>query len=605
MIHQPESKTAKPAKPTRPAYGDGSSLQARLRNAQDQMTFDPKAVQAAVGSLYETLRKCEDERVRLVNLMDDARAVGIQEQTDHPLQKSTTTESLTAQQLSKVPSLDAWISRRLSELQAADRVLAKRQEKLETLEGSLSRIAQGLSIQLQQISTAKDELAGEQGSFEVRMMATRQRLDQQVLQMQQQVDDHIARMNEAQAEVDSGLARFDSTGKETIHTLERKFETMAQGIVGRLEGVRKPVEKWLQQHLVQYEAMLNDCVMKNHPPVAKRIEEYQEELANAMQPMEEHLNQQMKLLADQVKENSQHIEASMHQQTDAIHEAMAKRVQQLDQDLAQLMEPMHEVVSEREQAVREQVAGFKHVFESSMATQRLAFEKTIQEQVYAAQTQIRVAVQTSNKQMSSQIEQLKAQFDAQLDLWSVSLEAQVNTSLENATSQLEAGYLQLGSKSNAFEQWISDKRKIMAAQMNDLEAEARISAENAEQIMVHRVRETKKHLPVTIENLIQEAQEGVQQRVEMFHQQIQKAYQLALTETQDRAGYLESQMLAMFAASDQRMRERMATLHGDARSMLDMVENQLTRRVEASQFKVVNTRVNAQPATDGSISKND
>lgn len=586
------------------AAGSPSSVSGVNRD----ITFDPTAVQAAVGTLYDTLRKCEIERVRLVTLMDDAKAVGRQndqnesqtyEQSVPAAAETQPRSSLTAQQLTQIPAMDGWISRRLAELHEADRALAKRQQKLETLESSLTRITQGLATQLKQITEAKDELAGEQGSIEARLLAAQQQISEQLQTAEHRVHDHVQRMNEAQDDVHDGLVRFEAQGKQAMTQLQSEFETLAQGVVGRLEGVRKPVEKWLKQHLAQYETMLNDCVEKAHTPLADRIEALQSQVEQAMLPIEENLKDQMQAMALQVQANGRDIQDAMHQQTDAIHQSMVDRVKQLDEEVARLIEPVLEASTTREQAVRDQAIELQETFESNVASQRLAFERIIQEQVYAAQSQIRVAVQSSNTQMNQQIKQMKNDLAEHTTRWSADAEKQVQDALLKAEQNMNRGLEVLGHKSNEVEQWYAGRRSEMNQQMNELEEEARATAHNAQEIMARRVNETRKQLPATVEHLVQQAQQEVQSRVEGFQSQIEKAYQRALTESKDRASYLESQTLAQFNESDLRMRQRMATLHGDARSMLDMVEHQLARRVEACQSKVAN--VSSKPDADGNL----
>lgn len=610
MIHQPKTKPSRPAASTSSAASlptgytatrppAGTVVRPSASVAGRQMTFDPNAVQAAVGSLYETLRRCEDERVKLVNLMDDAKQASSQQQkqiTARQQSESTASEvpavheSLTAQQLNQIPAMDGWISRRLAELHAADRALSQRQTKLEALENSLTRISQGLGTQLQEINKAKNELAGEHGSIEARMLAATNQLNQQAKDAERQVQAHADRMSQAQEQVDAGLLRIETTGQASITSMQQQFETMAQGIVSRLEGVRKPVEKWLKQHLDQYETQLNERVEQAHIPIAQRIETIQEEVAQAIAPIEENLKQHIQTLLEQVQNASSQIHISMDEQAQAIHESMAERVQKLDEEVARLIEPVLVKAASQEQAVLDKAAGVEEAFEEKAGGQRLAFEKTIQEQAYAAQSQIRVAVQSANSQMAVHVKTLHEKLDQHTTQWAADAQQQIDESLKRLDQNLSRGLEELGHKANEVDRWYASRRGEMNDQMNQMEAQSKAAADGSEQIMVHRVNQIKKQLPQTVELLVQKAQQEVQNKVAEFHTQIQNAYQQALTESQDRSKYLESQTLAQFGESDQRMRQRMATLHGDARSMLEMIENQLTRRVEACQAKVANVK---------------
>lgn len=630
MIQQPPAKSN--IRPAIKTVGKGAAG-FQLTPAGKLMTFDPNAVQAAVGSLYETLKKCEDERVKLVSLMDDARAVSSQRQNLTPKTQTSDAavpaksdnapnadpsnnlsaadpqqmpyQSLTAHQLSQVPALDAWISRRLSELHAADRSLSQRQQKLQTLEQNLTRISQGLSSQLNEITRAKDELAGEQGSIEARMAAVRHRLDEQTQQAQAQVDQHLATINQAQSQVDEGLAHVQTTGTEAMATLNKQFETLAQSIVGRLEGVRKPVENWLHQHLAQYEVMLNEKIEEAHLPLVKRIVQIQDQVSQAVTPIEQNLQEQLQALQTHVAATSQQIQINMQQQADEVHQSMVTRVQRLDEEVAKLIEPVLVAAGKKEQAILDQAASLEEAFEDKLSVQRLSFERTLQEQAYTTQTQIRVAVQSANTQMAQHVKDLQANMTQHTAGWTASAQTQVQDALKQIEVNMSRGFEDLGHKSKEVEQWYANRRKEMNAQMNELEDQARAAADSAEQIMTRRVNESRKQLPNHIDQLMAEAQKDVQVRVEQFQQQIQSAYQTALADSVDQTKYLESQTVAQFKASDQRMRQRMSALHGDAKSMLDMIENQLTRRVEACQKKVANVKMTPDQAATSNASDSD
>jgi hypothetical protein len=443
------------------------------------ITIDPQAVAQATASLYETLKRCEDERAKLTTLVQDARQVSHQQ---HQASRNTL-PAMTAAQVTHVPTLDAWISRRLADLHDADHALDKRQQKLEKLEASLGRLAQGLSSQIQEINQAKAELLGEYDSIEARLSSVKARLSQEAASIQQHMDDQTQRVETAQAHIQANLHSMEEAGKQAITALNAEFDTQARQIAGRLEGLRKPVDRWLQQHLTQYETMLNERIEKAHQPIARRIEDIQQQVNQAIRPVEQELATHQQQLMSSVQEFAQQASQSLEQQTRDVQQTMVDQLEKLDQQIEGLLEPVQAKFDTCRRLLLEEAGSFPAQFDEQWASFRQAMTQRIGQQHEAFRQQLASELDPVAYQVSSQLEVLKTKYETSMEQLLAGQKDRVIEVLAGLDQQMNLGLENLGGKAGAMGNWFESRRKAMSQQMEELQAQAMAAVAQAQRIV--------------------------------------------------------------------------------------------------------------------------
>ncbi len=598
----------------------------------------PYGTQGAAAELQSVLDRVKDERLRLLRLLKDCETrfgtMGIVPPAEE-----------IARLTGKVRAIDDAVRNRYTQLRHDETILDKRSYQVDQLREGVQELADQLNVQIEQARTFKPELAAAKQAVKAAMEQIVQDARTQLNQLGDNVADHLGEFRHAQ-----------TTGQEQLSDTRRDIQTAFTDIDNRLAAAaglaRDEAQKLIDPIFGQLENHATECGQRIHQiieaadnTVRETLESLPAQAQKTLEPARETLNaviedartqvgsvnDALQVLDSRMLGLSDEAENVIQQQLDALTQRADRALEaQLDQHDQKLTHRIDELMTRKQaELIVELDERSKAMADQLIAKQREHLDQeaaSLDDKLQALQEKTGKARESLTDIWESKASQASAQAKDAADSLLNEVTKRVDKALEGAGDRAaEIGQQIHGQLTASLDQShaeaIQATRKI-EAEANNLSHKADQQAARVAQAIERSLREhvveamsradaITDPFKVRLEDALSShrqlsdeysktAEAELSGKAKAHWDAFRRDTQAAL-DKQKQA--LEAQAQATIQDTQQTMRQRVQELCVSSQSMVDLIEQQLTRKLKGVEPQAQQAMENIEKQTGERLSQ--
>ncbi len=564
----------------------------------------PYGTQGAAAELQSVLDRVKDERLRLLRLLKDC-------ETRFGTMGVVPPAEEIARLTGKVRAIDDAVRNRYTQLRHDETLLEKRSYQVDQLRDGVQELADQLNVQIEQARTFKPELAAAKQAVQAAMEQIVQDARTQLNLLGDNVADRLGEFRHAQT---SGHEQL----RETRQEIEKVFTDIDSRLAAAAGLARDEAQKLIDPIFGQLENHATECGQRIHQiieaadnTVREKLEALPAQAQKSLGPAKETLDaviEDAHTHIASVNEAIQSLDSRVLAMTDQTECLIQQQLDSLSQRADQVLE------SQLEQRLNAHLRTIDTRLEEAINTKQQELIQTLDERGNALTDQLIARQREETDKVSqtlaeiwdSKASQASAKAGEAADKLLAELRARVDTEIGDASDRAEKMGQQIhGQLTASLDQ--SHAEAIEATRK--IEAEAKGISETADQ----RAAEVARAIERSMREHVVEAMSRADAITDPFKARLEDALsthrqladEFSTTAEAELSGkakahwdafrrdtqaalekqkqILEDQARATIDATQQHMKQRVQELCVSSQSMVDLIEQQLTRKLKGVQ----------------------